>query len=145
MISIQSTYYLDHPVEKVFDYINEPQNEPVWITAVTKIDEVGENLFEIHYDFLGKKEMFLIEITSNLYKDRTYSRKEGVFPMRGHQVFTASNSGLGTQLEWLFEIDPGKFFGIIPHIIIKKAIENIMKKDVKKLNEYLIKEAELAL
>ncbi|WP_136668609.1 SRPBCC family protein [Flavobacterium sp. H122] len=138
MISIQSTYQLDHPVQVVFDYINEPQNEPLWISSVTKIDHVEGDLFQIHYDFLGKKEMFLIEITTEEYKTRTYKRIEGVFPMRGHQVFTPIKNGEGTQIEWLFEIDPGKFFGIIPHIIIKKAVENMMKKDVKKLNDHLL-------
>lgn len=138
MISIQSTYQLNHPVQVVFDYINDPFNEPIWISSIIKIDHVEGNLYQTHFDFLGKKEMFLMELTAEEYKTRTYKRIEGVFPLQGHQVFTPIKDGEGTQLDWSFEIDPGKFFGIIPHIIIKKAIENMMKKDVKKLNDELL-------
>ncbi|MDY8138353.1 hypothetical protein [Aquimarina sp. 2201CG5-10] len=137
MITINHTFYLDHGLQDSFNFINNAKNETDWSSSIIQVDELPENRIKLRYNFLGKKEDFILQITTDSFRTRTFESIEGAFPIRGSQTFTPSEDGTKTQVEWFFEMNPGKYFGIIPIIIIKKATEKVMKKDAETLNKLM--------
>ncbi|AXT59085.1 hypothetical protein D1816_01530 [Aquimarina sp. AD10] len=137
MISIKQTFYLDHNIKDVYEFVNDSGNEVDWVSSVKQVEQLANDQLKLLYDFLGRKETFVMQITTEAYHLRKYTSTEGVFPMKGEQRFESIKNGNATKFEWYFEMDPGKYFGIIPLLIIKKATEKVMKKDGTNLNKLI--------
>ncbi|TSE09243.1 MULTISPECIES: hypothetical protein [Aquimarina] len=137
MISIKQTFYLDHNIKDVYEFVNDPVNEVSWVSSVKKVEQMVDDQLRLQYDFLGRKETFVMQISTEAFHLRNYKSVEGAFPMKGQQSFESIKNGKATKFDWYFEMDPGKYFGLIPLMIIKKATEKVMKKDGTNLNKLI--------
>lgn len=134
MIRSEFTYTLPAPPELVFPYMANPANDVEWQNSCTEARLLGDApvvgcRYAIVFSFLGRKMQFVGEITE-LVPEREFAFKvvEGSFHYEGRYSFRPHPQG--TEVHWVFDAEPGKFFGILPASLLRKLLINQVKNDV---------------
>ncbi|WP_111976833.1 SRPBCC family protein [Algibacillus agarilyticus] len=139
---IDIEYEIAAPVDDVFAFICNPENDKHWQSSFDSIKMhnpdtplgVGTT-YTIHFRFLSRKLHFDSLITGyDINKRYTYETTSGSLPFKG--VFEFTPTAKGTLVKWHFAAIPGKFFGIIPKSLIKKSMEKRVWEDVEGLKRY---------
>lgn len=141
-IRAETTFDLPVPPEEAFALLSDPAKDPDWQTACVYSKLLnGEPRpgceYEITFTMIGKKMDFTVEILE--YEPGVVSRfqtLDGPFGYRGTYSYTERPDG-GTTVHWLFEVDPGDYFGITPTSLVKKLLTAQVKKDGGKLAKRL--------
>ncbi|MGX2041768.1 SRPBCC family protein [Methylocaldum sp. MU1018] len=149
MITVTQQYSVNAPVDKVFAYISNPKNDKEWQASCQDVIlPEGETLkagttYEIVFRFLGRNMPFQSAITAyELDKSFGYETLTGPMKFRGHYTFEPSPEG--TRVDWTFEADPGKFFGIVPIGLVKKIFVKQVEADINRLKSILNRQQQVA-
>lgn len=128
----------------LFDYLSNPTNDLHWQASCVEArlldgnTEVGSR-YVIVFSFLGRRMNFECQITCvqapALY---TFKVLQGSFHYEG--MYRMEEIPDGTRLSWQFDVEPGKFFGILPVSLLKKVLVSQVEKDFSRL-EVLLQEA----
>lgn len=139
MIRAEYTYTLPAPPHVVFPYMANPVNDMEWQNSCTEAALLGPEpvvgcRYTIVFSFLGRKMQFLGEITDRV-PEREFAFKviEGSFHYEGRYSFRPHPDG--TEVHWVFDAEPGKFFGILPVSLVRKLLISQVQKDVATLLE----------
>lgn len=127
MIQGNYEFIINHPIKTVFNFFNTPSAEPIWSNAIEQVSMRPDGTQDVTYSFLGKKAHFHLNIEARHYTWRCFSVIDGPFHIKGIFEYEALSENQ-TKMDIHFEMDPGKFFGIIPRFLIKKSLDLEFKK-----------------
>jgi len=123
--------------ETVFAYIANPAHESRWRTACTEsvVSEgpigVGTT-YENAFAFSGRALRFIGEITAYEPGQRYAFRSTGgSFPVEGEYSF--HDHPEGTEVRMHLAAEPGRFFGIVPLMLLRKLMLAELQRDVAAL------------
>ncbi len=136
MVTIEHAFLIPAEIDKVFNYLANPANDAGWQLSckhselLDSTPRVGSK-YEIGFSFIGREMSFKGEIT-HLVPNELYAFKvvEGPFHYTGTYRFKPHAEG--TWIEWVFEAEPGSFFGVLPRATKKDGTRQF-KKDVDNL------------
>ncbi|MBE0416110.1 MAG: SRPBCC family protein [Dehalococcoidia bacterium] len=145
MAHVEKSIFINAPIEKIFGFIAEPNNLPIWDYMAVKIKERSEGPVAIGTTFtLLVKTFNGIKMTSfsKLIKyDRPYSllwetKSRGMLLHFGHRLETKDNGTLVT-LSYDSAV-AGKFLGrVIDKLFIGKSLARCVKRNVEDLKRVM--------
>lgn len=138
MIRAEYSFDLPVPPKEAFAVLSDPARDPEWQGACTRTELLdgaahAGGRYEITFQMIGRKMNFTCEIDE--YEPGVRSRfhvLEGPFSYVGTYDYTERADGT-TGVDWVFEVDPGDFFGVMPKTLVKKLLISQVKKDSGKL------------
>ena len=142
-IVVELEYILNAPVEDVFKFIGNPENDSQWqsscdfVELLEPTDSVRSGTqYDIGFSFLTRKMRFQAEVTKYVpCSEYGYRSLSG--PMLYEGCYKLEKDNDCTRVNWRFEAVPGKFFGIIPRSVIKKTLQKRVTEDVKSLQSII--------
>jgi len=138
-ITVSFDYSLAGTIEDVYSYLATPLNDEEWQSSCDKVtmkvpDEVIQQgtQYIIHFSFLSRKMNFEAEVSEfESLKSYGYRTLSGPMRYQGHYHFEPNGSEV--KVHWVFTALPGKFFGIIPHNLIRKTLVKRIGEDIERL------------
>lgn len=139
MIKVEYSYLVNSPVDFVFSYISNPLNDQYWQASCQGVElkepgaPIGEGTeYAIRFQFLGRDMPFTTVVTEyEPFQSYAYETLSGPMQFRGSYRFT--RLGNSTQIDWVFESEPGGFFGIVPRSLLKKVLAKQVEGDIARL------------
>lgn len=150
MIEATHTFELPVPVDTAFAFIADPRNDSQWQSACDGVDLVDAlplsavptvgSRYRICFNFLSRKMNFVGEITESTAPNcYAFQVVEGPFIYSGQ--YQLSPHGDGTRVQWTFRADPGRFFGVIPAVLLRKVLLAQVERDVRAMRQHLTQPA----
>lgn len=138
-ITIVLDYTLPGTIEEVYQYLANPKNDEDWQSSCDKVTLKNPDApiqqgteYIIHFSFLSRKMNFEAQVSEfELNKRYAYETLSGPLRYKGYYQFEAD--GDEVKIHWVFTAIPGKFFGIIPHNLIRKTLIKRVSEDVERL------------
>jgi uncharacterized membrane protein len=140
MKKVEAGITIKRPVEQVFAFISNAENNPKWATGAIEVTKVTEGMVGVGTvwrpvaTFLGKRiegEGHVIEYEPN----RRYTvRSEKPFPFELHYTFEGIEGG--TRVNLTREADPGGFFKLAEPLLMK-TVKNQIETDLANLKNVL--------
>jgi anaerobic magnesium-protoporphyrin IX monomethyl ester cyclase len=133
MSKVSKSIKINAPVSKVFDYVTNPENWPMYITSLVEVKNVSNNVpvsgttFDWTYRMLGinfEGKGTAVEFN----RDKKFTMKmEGSFPIRETYLFEGDSKATVLTLEINYEV-PGKVLGVLANRLVIEKI-NIKEAD----------------
>jgi carbon monoxide dehydrogenase subunit G len=139
MIKVKNITQINAPVEKVFAYVNDPENSTKWQSGVDSVEYEGEQTVGGQYTevrkFMGREMRTTLEITG-LETNQRYAAKtlSGPVPYQVEVLFEEVDGG--TKMTTLIEAEPGGFFKLAEGAV-RKQLESGIKEDNETLKKLL--------
>jgi ribosome-associated toxin RatA of RatAB toxin-antitoxin module len=146
MIKAEYTFDLPVPPKEAFALLSDPARDPEWQSACAETRLLNGAArpgcrYEITFQLIGRRMSFTVEITEFEPGHRSkFQVLEGPFRYIGTYDYTEHEDG-STGVHWMFDVEPGEYFGIMPKSLLKKVLINQVKKDSGKLAEQLTQAA----
>jgi ribosome-associated toxin RatA of RatAB toxin-antitoxin module len=146
MIKAEYEFDLPVPPKEAFALLSDPEQDPVWQSACTEARLLNGaprpgGQYEITFQLIGKRMTFTCEITEFEPGRRSkFHVLEGPFRYVGTYDYSEREDGT-THVHWVFDVDPGEFFGIMPNSLLRKVLVSQVKKDSGRLARTLADEA----
>lgn len=141
MIRAEYSRALNVSATLLFDYLSNPANDLHWqdscvearlLDGTTAID----SRYVIAFSFLGRRMNFECQITGVeapvLYRFKVL---QGSFHYEG--VYHLEELPEGTRLSWQLDVEPGRFFGILPVSLVRKVLVAQVERDFSRLEALL--------
>lgn len=146
MAKFEIALVVDRPIEEVFAFISNPQNQPVWRTATLEMTRTSSepvavgSIFKGRFTFLGRPFEGNLEVIVHEPHNK-YATKmvDGPFPLEAHYALDAADDG--TQLTLAIEGAPGGFFKLAEPLVVSMA-KRSYESDLNNLKEMLEAQAE---
>jgi len=130
-------YHLDVAPEVAFDYLCDPAHDAQWQAACVEAARLDpgaalavDSRYRIVFSFMGRHAAFVSRVTELAPPaEYAFESVEGPFPYRGRYSFRAAPQG-GVDVHWQFWAEPGRYFGIVPATLLRKAMVHQVEKDV---------------
>lgn len=141
MVRATHDFTLPIPPEQAFAVLSNPGLDAQWqgscLSSRLLADAPGPGAqYDIQFRMLGKSLDFRGEITDfEEGKVSGYKTVSGPFSYTGGYSYTPSDEGC--RLGWFFDVDPGRFFGLLPISLMRKALISQVEKDVVHLRGLL--------
>lgn len=123
--------------EALFAHLSNPANDVLWQASCVEACLQGTTAklgsrYNIVFSFLGRRMSFECEITC-LQSPSRYGFKvlQGSFNYEG--LYQLEERPDGTRLSWQFDVEPGRFFGILPVSLLRKVLISQIEKDFSRL------------
>lgn len=142
MIDAEYRFTLPVSAREAFDLLSDPAREPQWRSVCVEarlLDEAPAAgcRYEITFLMLDRRMTFTAEILAYEPGVRSdFTVLQGPFGYSGSYVYTENPDG-GTEVHWIFRVDPGDYFGVMPHSLVSKLLIDQIKKDSDRLAERL--------
>jgi uncharacterized protein YndB with AHSA1/START domain len=141
MATFEISLVINRPVEEVFAFISDPQNQPRWRAATLEITRISSEPLDVgsvvkgRFTFLGRPFEGNLEIIAR-EPHRSYATRmiEGPFPLEAH--YTLKPVDGGTHLTLLIEGQPGGFFKLAEPLVVNLA-KRSYESDLHNLKEML--------
>ena len=141
MIKFEHSLVIDQPLDEVFAFLNNEQNDPIWQAGVLEAKQtsegavgVGTTVREVR-KFLGRRIESTYEITE--YElNKKVSSKATSGPIPFSLTTTFEPAGEGTKLTIKGEAEPGGFFKLAGSVV-SRTFENSIKADFDSLKVIL--------
>lgn len=137
----EATIHIERNQDEVWDFIADPNNLPVWNTAVVTAETDGpwEKGARVNgqVKFLGKRIDYVNEVTElDAPKRSEYRSVEAPFPFHGGTIL--EQEGNGTKVTTFLESGSiGGFFGKLGDPVVAKMYSRQMRSDLENLKEIL--------
>jgi len=148
MIRAQYSRLFNLSRSTLFDYLRNPLNDRHWQSSCAQVELLDGSIepgsrYAIVFSFLGRRMNFECQITA-LEPPARYAFKvlQGPFLYEGEYGLEAVPEG--TRLSWQFDVEPGRFFGILPVSLLKKVLISQVEKDLSRLATLLQDDAALS-
>jgi uncharacterized membrane protein len=146
MIRVDLSIDISAPVEEVFSYSTNNENDPIWMEEVVKVEKTSEgpigvgSTFVNHVEFLGKSiedSHEIIEYESN--KRMTIVQRTGAVPFKAIYLYEFLEGG--TRFTMQIEAEPGGFFKLAAPLV-RRQLETQFERNLKNLKSILEKQDE---
>ena len=132
MITIEYSVMINRPVEEVFSFVTNPENNSQWVSGLIEVKltspgpmGVGSTGTDVR-QFLGRRIESTWEVTAHeVNRKSAFKVSSGPLPMEGTWTFEPVEGG--TNVTFKVEGDPGGFFKLAEPLvgrIAKRQIEN---------------------
>ena len=141
-IVLNREYYVDSPVSDVFAFVSDPMNDALWQSSCDSVKMISDYpviagcKYEIGFSFLSRKMSFTAEVIE-YKKDERYGYRSLNGPLMYVGSYELKAHSDGTLVNWSFDADPGKYFGILPSSIVEKAMAKKIDEDICRLQALL--------
>jgi carbon monoxide dehydrogenase subunit G len=137
MIKIEHSTVINRPIEEVFAFLEDSNNDPKWQTGVLEVEKtsegavgVGTTFREIR-KFLGRQFETIYEITEHEFNKKLSSKAaSGPIPFMITTTFEAVETG--TRVTVVGEAEPGGFFKL-GESVISRSFEKSLEADFTSL------------
>jgi len=142
MIHAEYQFRLPVTPEEAFAVLGDPSRDDEWQGSVvrsTLLDApVGPgSRYEITFHMLGRDLTFVARITDHVEGVRSgYTTESGPFSYTGGYTYTAAAGG-GTDVLWFFDVEPGRFFGLLPTSFMRWVLVSQVETDTRTLRTRL--------
>jgi len=141
MAKFEINLVINRPIEEVFDFISNPENQPRWRAATLEIRRNSPDPLDVgsivkgRFTFLGRPFEGNLEILIR-EPHRSYATRmvEGPFPLEAH--YTLQPAEGGTHLTLRIEGQPGGFFKLAEPLVVNLA-KRSYEADLHNLKEML--------
>lgn len=141
MAKFEINLVVNRPVEEVFAFISNPENQPRWRTATLEITRTSSEPLDVgsvvkgRFTFLGRPFAGNLQIIAR-EPHRSYATRmvEGPFPLEAH--YTLEPTENGTRLTMVVEGSPGGFFKLAEPLVVSMA-KRSYESDLHNLKEML--------
>lgn len=141
MAKFEINLVINRPIEEVFAFISNPENQPRWRAATLEIKRVSSEPLDVgstvrgRFTFLGRPFEGNLEIIAR-QPHRSYATRlvEGPFPLEAHYTLEPTESG--TRLTLVIEGQPGGFFKLAETLVVSMA-KRSYESDLHNLKEML--------
>jgi uncharacterized membrane protein len=141
VITLETSFEIERPVEIVFAYVADMRNTPQWEAAVKEAQvspdgppAVGTQVKAVG-TFLGVKLEATFEITA-LEPNRCFTYKGGAGPAVGETTYRFEPVGAGTRLSATFHLEPGGLFKLAEPLLASQTKKQ-MEADGQRLKALL--------
>ena len=139
MIKVENSVTIDAPVEKVFDYVNDPENAAKWQSGVDAIEHQGQQAVGSQFTevrkFMGREMRTTLQITE-LQPNKVYAAKTLSGPVPYEVKVNFESVDGGTKMTIIVEAEPGGFFKLAEGAV-RKQLESGMDEDNQTLKKIL--------
>lgn len=133
---------IDRPVEEVFAFATDPNNDPLWQSTSLETQQTSEGpvdvgtTFHNTSKFLGRRIESTYEVTENEAPHRQCVRvTSGPIPGSGCYLFESADGG-STRFTQTFEAEVGGFFRLAEPLV-GRALRRQMQADMETLKDML--------
>ena len=146
MIQVDVSIDIDAPVEKVFEYSTNNDNDPAWMEEVVKVQKTSDgpigvgSTFINYVEFLGRNiedSHEIVEYEPN--KRMTIVQKTGPVPFKATYLYRSLESG--TRFSMKIEAEPGGFFKLATPLV-RRQLKTQFETNLKNLKAILEKQGE---
>lgn len=126
MATFEINLVINRPIEEVFTFISNPENQPRWRATTLEITRVSSEPLDVgsivkgRFTFLGRPFNGSLEIIAR-EPQRSYATRlvEGPFPLEARYTLEPAESG--TRLSLVIEGEPGGFFKLAEPLVVSLA------------------------
>lgn len=142
MINAEYRFTLPVGPEEAFNLLSDPAKDPDWQSACVETKLLNGQAaagcrYEITFRLIGREMKFTVEILAYEPGVRSeFKTLDGPFGYIGHYDYADGQDGTA-DVHWRFDVDPGDYFGIMPHSLVKKLLNAQVKKDSSRLASQL--------
>jgi uncharacterized membrane protein len=146
MIQVDVSIDIDTPVEKVFKYSTNNDNDPAWMEEVVKVRKTSDgpigvgSTFINYVEFLGRSiedSHEIVEYEPN--KSMTIVQKTGPVPFKATYLYQPLEGG--TRFSMQIEAEPGGFFKLATPLV-RRQLKTQFERNLKNLKVILAKPGE---
>ena len=141
MATFEINLVINRPIEEVFAFISNPENQPRWRATTLEISRTSSeplgvgSVFKGRFTFLGRPFEGNLEITAHEPYQQYGSRMvEGPFPLEARYTLEPAESG--THLTLVIEGQPGGFFKLAEPLVVSLA-KRSYESDLHNLKDML--------
>jgi uncharacterized protein YndB with AHSA1/START domain len=138
----EHTVVIDRPVEEVFDFATDPNNDSLWQSTTLETEQTSEGAVDVGTTFrnttkfLGRR----IESTSEISENEPPHKQcikitSGPIPGSGCYLFESADDG-STRFTQTFEAEVGGFFRLAEPVV-GRAIRRQQEADMATLKDLL--------
>jgi uncharacterized membrane protein len=141
MATLETSIIINRPIEEVFAFVTDLQNNIKWMTGVIAAEMTSPaplkagSTYRFDIKIMGMTLETKGEVTA--YEPPTkyaWKATSGPFPMSGGTTFESVEGG--TRVTDMIEAEPGGFFKLAEPLLMKQQ-QSQMETDMKKLKEIL--------
>jgi hypothetical protein len=142
MVHAEYQFHLPVTPEEAFAVLGDPSRDEEWQASVvrsTLLDAPARagSRYEITFHMFGRDLDFVARITDYVEGVRSgYTTESGPFSYTGGYTYTPAAGG-GTDVMWSFDVEPGKFFGLLPLSFMRWVLVSQVEKDTRTLRARL--------
>jgi uncharacterized membrane protein len=121
MIKHQSKVWIHRPVNEVFEFVSNKENDPQWQSGLVEVHQatepvgVGTQITEV-YSFIGRKLNGKLEVTEYQPNKKITVKSIGG-PFHIQYTYTLDEGNDGTQFTMDMEMQPEGFFALAESIV----------------------------
>src|SRR5215207_3985490 len=141
-IQQEHSVVIDRPIEEVFAFVTDPNNDPLWQSTSLETEQTSEGAVDVGATFrntsklLGRRIESTMEVTENEPPRRQYVRiTSGPIPGEGCYLFEPADGG-STRFTQTFEAEVGGFFRLAEPLV-ERAISRQTEADMATLKDLL--------
>ncbi|MFH1183839.1 MAG: SRPBCC family protein [Chloroflexota bacterium] len=141
MIRLETSIVINRPIEEVFTYVTNLENNIKWMTGViaahmTSAEPIKQgSTYKFNIKTMGMTMETSGEVTAYERPGKyAWKATSGPFPMSGMTTFEPAEGG--TRVTDMIEAEPGGFFKLAEPLLMKQQ-QGQMEADMKKLKEIL--------
>jgi uncharacterized protein YndB with AHSA1/START domain len=141
MATFEINLVINRPIEEVFAFISNPENQPRWRAATLEITRVSSEPLDVgsivkgRFSFLGRPFEGNLEIIArDPHQSYATRMTEGPFPLEAR--YTLKPVEGATQLTLLVQGEPGGFFRLAEPLVVSLA-KRSYESDLHNLKEML--------
>lgn len=141
MIKIEVSTRMLAPVEQVFSYTSNFENDPTWISTVSKVEKTSDgpigigSTFKNYVNFLGKtfhSEHEIVEYEPN--KRVVIVSSAGPVPFKAHYLFQPLEAGIRFSIH--IESEPAGFFKLAAPLV-GRQLKTTFEQNLRRLKQLL--------
>jgi uncharacterized membrane protein len=139
MAKVERSITINAPVEKVFNYIEDPMNNPEWVPSVMEVTDVSGSGVGLHHRWTYKMAGVLLKgettVTEHIPNERILSQSKGGVTSTWILSFKTQDGGTMMELDIEYTIPIPVLGKIVEKIVLKRnereadlAMSNIKEK-----------------
>ncbi len=140
---IEKSYRVPVPPAVFMGFIANPANDLRWQSSCDRVqpDQPGQSCrtgstYRIWFAFFGKKMEFQMRCDQRQERTFSYTTVKGPVSFSGHYQLQPGE-GDATDVTWSFRVIPGRFFGVVPRSLLKKALCKQIDNDIARLQDLM--------
>jgi uncharacterized membrane protein len=141
MLKIETSIVINRPVEEVFAFTTNFENQPKWQSRLLEVKKTSEGPIDVGTTWRGVAKLLGQRIETEQecteYKlNRTYTGKfiSGPFPVEARQTYEPVEGG--TRLNFVLEAQPGSFFNLAEPLVMS-MVKRLTEADLANLKDLM--------
>lgn len=146
MARVEASVLISRPVEEVFEFVNNPENDPLWQSSMLESEQTSEGSMGVGTTLRGVAQLVgqRIEWTAEVTEwepNRKVTNEVSGGPLSAEQSLTFEAVEGGTKFTLVLEGETGSFFRLAEPIAIR-MLQRDTESDLANLKDILEAEAQ---